>query len=131
VNQGTTGAATANSQIYSCQTGLAHSRSFTYDALKRLTIATNPESGTINYSYDNVGNLITKKDARGVITCFGTLAGSTCTSGYDALNRPTLKSHSDASPNTPQVTYSYDSGSWHRALDPGEQQYLGYELLSV
>jgi len=109
VNQGSVGAATANPQIYFCQNGLAHSRSFNYDGLARLTSAINPESGTINYTYDNVGNLLTRTDAR-FVTCLGTLSGSSCASGYDGLNRPTRKSFSD--PNTPLVTYAYDSGAY-------------------
>ncbi|MBZ5554968.1 MAG: hypothetical protein LAO21_19810, partial [Acidobacteriia bacterium] len=55
-------------------------RSFSYDSLKRLTTATNPESGTVNYtSYDGNGNLLSKTDARGIITSYQ----------YDALNRLT------------------------------------------
>lgn len=40
-------------------------RTFVYDSLKRLSTATNPESGTISYQYDNNGNLTQKTDARG------------------------------------------------------------------
>src|SRR5690606_2883796 len=39
-------------------------RSFSYDALSRLTSATNPESGMIDYTYDANSNLVTKVDAR-------------------------------------------------------------------
>jgi YD repeat-containing protein len=54
------------------------SRTFTYDALKRLTSANNPESGMINYSsYDMLGNLLTKSDPNSV----------TVTYLYDALSR--------------------------------------------
>ena len=35
-------------------------RTFTYDSLSRLLTATNPESGTITYSYDDDGNLLQK-----------------------------------------------------------------------
>jgi RHS repeat-associated protein len=52
-------------------------RTFGYDSLKRLTGATNPESGTIAYQYDNNSNLLVKTDARSVSTHFS----------YDALNR--------------------------------------------
>ena len=106
VNQGTAGSAATNPGTYSCKPSLAHSRSFSYDALQRLTSATNPESGTITYTYDRVGNVISKTDARGRQTCFGTLSGSACTSGYDALNRLTAKTYSDG---TPPVTYAYDA----------------------
>ncbi|HEV8589320.1 MAG TPA: RHS repeat-associated core domain-containing protein [Pyrinomonadaceae bacterium] len=71
-------------------------RSFVYDSLKRLTGATNPESGTISYSYDNNGNILTKIDARSITT----------TIAYDALNRPTAKTYSDGTPN---VAYFYDA----------------------
>jgi len=83
-------------------------RSFSYDSLHRLVSATNPESGTVLYSYDNAGNLVTRTDAAGKITCFGTLTGSNCASGYDALNRPTRKSYSGG---VPAVTYNYDYGN--------------------
>ncbi|HZE68208.1 MAG TPA: RHS repeat-associated core domain-containing protein [Pyrinomonadaceae bacterium] len=71
-------------------------RTFAYDSLKRLTSATNPESGTIGYQYDGNGNLTQKTDARGVITTYI----------YDTLNRLTSRSYSDS---TPTVTYTYDA----------------------
>src|SRR5690606_4124080 len=54
-------------------------RTFSYSSLSRLPSATNPESGTISYSYDLNGNLTQKDDARGVRTSYV----------YDALNRVT------------------------------------------
>jgi RHS repeat-associated protein len=86
----------------------ARNRSFTYDSFKRLTQANNPESGVINYTYDPVGNLLSKIDAR-FETCYGTLSGTSCNSAnaYDGLNRPTIKSYSD--PNTSTVSWSYDN----------------------
>src|ERR1017187_6728634 len=71
-------------------------RTFTYDSLKRLGLATNPESGNTQYTYDSNGNLMTKTDGRNVQTAYGT---------YDALNRPPSKSFSDG---TPAVNYCYD-----------------------
>jgi len=82
-------------------------RTFAYDSLKRLTSATNPESGAMCYGtivngqcqangYDANGNLVYKTDARGVLTTYV----------YDALNRATSRSYSDG---TPSVTYAYDS----------------------
>lgn len=81
-------------------------RTFSYDSLKRLLSATNPESGTICYGtvvssvcqtngYDGNGNLLYKTDARGVLTTYA----------YDALNRVTSRTYSDS---TPTVTYAYD-----------------------
>jgi YD repeat-containing protein len=78
--------------------GYAQTRSFVYDPLKRLTSATNPESGQITYLYDNNGNLTSKTDARNITT----------TLTYDALNRPTSKTYSDT---TPRVDFYYDNQS--------------------
>jgi RHS repeat-associated protein len=83
------------------QNGLA--RHFVYDALKRLTSATNPENGTIGYVYDANGNLTSKTDARGV-----TVNYSPQEMPIDALNRVRKKTHSDG---TPSVTFTYDSGT--------------------
>jgi RHS repeat-associated protein len=71
-------------------------RHFSYDSLGRLTQAVNPESGTVNYTYDGNGNLLTRTDNRAIKT----------TNTYDALNRVLSKSYSDG---TPAVTYNYDA----------------------
>src|SRR5882672_7492180 len=70
----------------------AQTRTFAYDSLKRLTLATNPESGTINYQYDSNGNLAIKTDARGVSAHYA----------YDALNRVARRWYngSDSAANT-------------------------------
>jgi YD repeat-containing protein len=62
-----------------------------YDGVSRVVEvetpdATNPESGQVGYSYDANGNLLTKTDARGVVTTFNP---------YDGLDRPTRKSYND------------------------------------
>lgn len=85
-----TGVATGS--IPSC----SQNRSFVYDSLSRLKSATNPESGTISYSYDPNGNLLTKTDARNITTTFV----------YDSLNRVTSRNYSDGV--TPAVNYYYD-----------------------
>lgn len=74
----------------------AQTRTFVYDSLKRLTSATNPESGTFTYSYDNNGNLASKIDPRSITTSFV----------YDSLNRVTSRVYSDG---TPTVSYTYDA----------------------
>jgi RHS repeat-associated protein len=71
-------------------------RTFGYDSLSRLRQANNPESGQINYNYDNNGNLINKTDARGVVTNYV----------YDNINRVTSRNYSDG---TPTVSYVYDN----------------------
>lgn len=80
------------------------SRLFAYSSLSRLISMTNPESGTVNYNYDNSGNMIQKTDARGIQTV----------SVYDALDRLTHKSYSApvGLPNyqaTPEIAYFYDN----------------------
>ncbi len=65
----------------------AQTRTFVYDSLKRLTSATNPESGTIGYQYDNNGNLLVKTEARGVSAHYS----------YDALNRAVRRWYNSSS----------------------------------
>ncbi len=79
----------------------AQTRTFVYDSLKRLTSATNPESGTINYQYDNNGNLTQKTDARGVVATYA----------YDALNRNTSVTYTNDPAGTPTVTHTYDGAT--------------------
>ena len=81
-------------------TGTTQTRTFVYDNLKRLTQAINPESGTINYGYDNNSNLLTKTDSR--------VPAVTTTYSYDALNRVGSRTYSDS---TPAVAYKYDNQS--------------------
>lgn len=75
-------------------------RSFVYDSLSRLKSANNPESGLIQYQYDNNGNLTSKIDARNITTSYV----------YDALNRVLTRSYSgETGYTTPNVTYTYDN----------------------
>jgi len=83
-------------------------RSFTYDFLSRLTSATNPESGTISYTYDANGNVLTKvaPTPNKILADTNAPLTVTTTYSYDALNRLTQKSYSDST--TPTVKYGYD-----------------------
>lgn len=92
----------------------AQTRSFVYDSLSRLTSATNPESGTVQYQYDDKGNLVLKIDPR---VRPGNLALSPCPLAYtgnhiatcydyDALNRIKTRTYNDGTPN---VSYVYDT----------------------
>jgi RHS repeat-associated protein len=76
-------------------------RIFVYDSLQRLTSASNPESGTINYQYDNAGNLIQKTDARGVVSTFV----------YDELNRNTSVTYTNDPAGTLPMTRVYDTAT--------------------
>ena len=66
-----------------------HRTAALYDSLKRLTSATNPESGTTSYTYDANGNVLTRVDARSITT----------TMVYDRQNRVTSKTYSNARPS--------------------------------
>lgn len=94
--------------------GSWRTRSFTYDALQRLTSANNPESGTINYSYVLAHNALCAGDSSAVCTKTAPLPNQTGSSSvtttytYDALNRLTSKSYNDA--YTAKVQYAYDGG---------------------
>jgi RHS repeat-associated protein len=75
-------------------------RTFAYDSLARLKQATNPESGIINYNYDDNGNLTGKIDARNITTSYV----------YDALNRVKTRTYTgETGYTTPNVTYTYDN----------------------
>ena len=91
-------------------TGVAQgtvTRSFSYDLLSRLTSATNPEPGVINYYYTASGGSLCSGDASSV--CRRTDAkGVTTTYAYDNLNRLKSKTYSDS---TPTVSYSYDQAT--------------------
>jgi YD repeat-containing protein len=85
----------------------AQTRGFGYDTAGRLLSATNPENNTIQYRYDDAGNLVQRTDARGVTTCTGYQATTLCTdaaAARDGLNRVVKKSYTGDS--TPQVTYT-------------------------
>jgi RHS repeat-associated protein len=65
-------------------------RIFTYDSLSRLRSANNPESGTINYQYDDAGNLLVKTDARLASAHFE----------YDGINRVTRRWYNGSNSTT-------------------------------
>jgi len=105
--------ATDTSAFTSCSAAPAtwRPRSFLYNSLSRITSATNPESGTISYSYDANGNLLQKtspKPNQGNPATKGTV--NYC---YDALNRMTSKAYNTTvcPPSSPVATYGYDQGA--------------------
>ncbi len=85
-------------------------RSFQYDSLSRIISATNPESGTILYSYDANGSLAQKTSPK---PNQGNRATTTninfC---YDPLNRGTSKAYNTTAcpPTSPVAAYIYDQG---------------------
>src|ERR1043166_2598590 len=98
----------------------AQTRTFVYDSVKRLTSATNPESGAVTYGYDANGNLTTRVDARSI----------TMILAYDALNRVTSKSYND-SPQTPTVSYFYDAQSLPSGAPSFDRGYATGRLVAV
>jgi RHS repeat-associated protein len=85
-------------------------RRFTYDSLSRLLTATNPESGTVSYVYDNDGNLLQKTSPAPNQTGTATQTISYC---YDELHRMTGKGYGAQScpMSSLVVSYTYDSGT--------------------
>lgn len=83
----------------------SQTRSFSYSSLGRLTSASNPESGVIDYEYDANGNLTKKIDPRFVPN---TSIKRTTTYEYDALGRVTTRTYNDGTPN---VSYGYDAAN--------------------
>lgn len=113
-----------NNMLSTTQKGGASSgswrtRSFVYDGLSRLTSATNPESGTITYSYLTSGGALCAGDPSAVCSktapspnqpATGT-ATVTTTSTFDAMNRLTGESYVDSYQGnnaTPGASYGYD-----------------------
>src|SRR6185437_13287251 len=101
----------------------SQTRTFSYDSLKRLDSATNPESGTTAYVYDAAGNLKTKTDARSIAINYN----------YDALNRLLTRTYPAGTPN---VTYTYDTavnGVGHlasvAAANGGGTAYTAYDAM--
>jgi RHS repeat-associated protein len=81
-------------------------RNFTYSSLGRLLTADNPETRyggrTMNYTYDDSGNLKTRTDTRLTVA----------TLGYDALNRITSITYAGGTAQTtPSAVYCYDGNA--------------------
>jgi RHS repeat-associated protein len=90
----------------------SQNRTFTFDGMKRLLSANNPESGLISFLYDNNGNLTQKTDPRATGSSHVQINYR-----YDALNRLLTRSYTipaGISPQigaTPNVTYRYEVDS--------------------
>jgi len=90
-------------------------RLFTYDTLGRLLTASNPESGTISFSYEANGNLLQKTSPQANQAGSSTQTISYC---YDELNRPTGRAYSAQTCSGTQLpsgtavdSYTYDLGA--------------------
>jgi RHS repeat-associated protein len=90
-------------------------RTFIYDSLSRLTNASNPESGTLSYTYSNTSSgcsgdagAVCTKVAPAPNALSPSTATVTTTYSYDKLNRLTQKSYTDSG-TTPTVSFGYDA----------------------
>jgi RHS repeat-associated protein len=78
----------------------SQTRTFNYDDMGRLTSQVTPEAGSWSYTYNAFSQVLTRTDARGVVTTYQ----------YDTLNRPTTVSYNVGSTGvaaTSSVTYAY------------------------
>jgi len=92
-------------------------RRFTYNSLSQLLTASNPESGTITYAYDNDGNVATKTASAPNQTGTATV---TTTYAYDTLNRLTGKSYNDGDgKRVEKCTQGTTAGRVAQAFDLG------------
>jgi len=107
-----------NDNLTSVSQSSSRTRTFTYDFLSRLLTSLNPEMGTashpeygtITYTYDNDGNLITKVAPQANQSSSSTTTTTYC---YDELNRLLKKAYvsTSCSAMTPAASYAYDGNS--------------------
>lgn len=87
----------------------SETRTFGYDALSRMTSATDPESGQVKYTYDNAGNVLTRTSPAPNQT--NPAVTVTTTYQLDSMERVTKETYSDGT--TPTVNFLYDtSAGW-------------------
>ncbi|MDQ3744168.1 MAG: hypothetical protein M3444_07285, partial [Acidobacteriota bacterium] len=104
-------------------------RTFNYSSLSLLTSASNPESGTVSYEYDNDGNLKKKTDPR---LLPNTQIHISIAYTYDELNRLKTRTYNDGTPN---VTYAYDTAANGKGrlssigTSVSTYNYLSYDVL--
>jgi len=87
----------------------SQTRSFVYDGYGRLQSETNPESGTITYTYKPNDLVETVSDQRGVVRTYG----------YNTRNMVTGVSYNDGGA-TPSVNFSYDEFGARASMADGE-----------
>ena len=85
------------SQVTMARAGTTQTRTFVYSDAGLLTSATNPENGTVSYTYNADNTLQKKHDANGLDTVYT----------YDSKKRVTV-----VQDNCRQVTYAYDTNPY-------------------
>src|SRR5580700_11072814 len=91
-------------------------RTFVYDTGGRLTSASNPENGTVTYTYNITNTLNTKVDAKGQAAVYS----------YDSLNRVLEIQRypngvSNAEDVCQRVTYTYDTNPVNSSFSQNSQ----------
>jgi RHS repeat-associated protein len=76
----------------------SHTRAFTYDSFSRMLTSNNPEVGTLTYSYNPDGVVLTKKDARNITSSYT----------FDALHREKTVTYSNGDPG---ISTNYDEAT--------------------
>ncbi len=91
------------------QQGGLNPRTAVYDSLARLTRATNPESGTIDYSYNADSLLVTRVAPAPNQTNPSVMVTTSYT--YDELHRMRTRTYQNDSSGTPSATFDYDQSA--------------------
>ncbi|PRY40479.1 RHS repeat-associated protein [Umezawaea tangerina] len=86
----------------------------TYDLHGRKVVDEDPDKGVTALAYDKVGNLVSRKDARGTVVVFG----------YDDLDRKTSE-RLDSSTGPVQAEWTYDSALLGKGLPATSTRYAG------
>jgi YD repeat-containing protein len=72
---------------------LGHARSFSYDAVGRLTRRTEPDGAFVSFNHDPAGRLTSITDGRGYVTAFAYDSAYRLTQVTDPLGRSTVFSY--------------------------------------
>jgi RHS repeat-associated protein len=91
----------------------AQGRSYTYDGIGRLTQEQNPESGTVNYTYDSIASGNCSGSYLGDLVMTVDYAGNVVCDQYDGLHRITAVTYPAGvySSVTPAKNFVYDTTS--------------------
>ncbi len=78
---------------------------YTYDGMNRLIAETNPDGTTKQYTYNEIGNVLTRIDEKGILTTYSYY--------FDLLT------HIDYADNTPDVSFNYNANGMITQMSDG------------
>lgn len=90
-----------NDQLTRIQDSQNNVKTMVFDGLKRMTSMNDPDRGPMTFLYDDASNLKDTTDAKGQHIAYT----------YDGANRIKTEDYLDAAGLSPDVTYTYDSGT--------------------